>query len=456
VKRFLSALALLLGACASTDNPGTAPAPATAWTPPASAVPPVTKFEVPLPPASLTLADIVSIALTNNPATREAWLNARTAEANLGSRRSAYYPEVDVNANLGRSIVGASAGRSAAASTTFSPSVALSYLLFDFGGRAATVEEARQTLIAADFEHNQAIQDVILAHRAGYYDYLDAKALLDRAGRDRQRAADQLDTAEARHNAGVATIADVLQARTALSQAQLIASDRRKPAHARRDARDDDGTPGRDALRLRRRCRHVATQQTTQAVDALIAQAPSTVPRSPPRAPAPSAPARASRKCAPRDLPSVTLNSSAGRTFFFAPSALGGTNSVLRRPRAALPALHRLPQHVRRPRGARSRRAGAGGRARPEQQIGLQVWTSYYALQTAKQRIATSRDLLASAQESVTSPCRALPRRRRQHPRRPHRESALETARARKCRRAPTGSSRGGTRARHRNVGRAP
>src|SRR5262249_19183822 len=36
-----------------------------------------------------------------------------------------------------------------------------------------------------------------------------------------------------------------------------------------------------------------------------------------------------------------------------------------------------------------------------EQQIGLQVWTSYFALQTATRRLTTSRDLLASAQESA-------------------------------------------------------
>jgi outer membrane protein TolC len=35
-----------------------------------------------------------------------------------------------------------------------------------------------------------------------------------------------------------------------------------------------------------------------------------------------------------------------------------------------------------------------------EQQAILQVWTSYYALETATRRIATSRDLLASAEES--------------------------------------------------------
>jgi outer membrane protein len=36
-----------------------------------------------------------------------------------------------------------------------------------------------------------------------------------------------------------------------------------------------------------------------------------------------------------------------------------------------------------------------------EQQVDLQVWTSYYALQTAMQRVKTSRDLLHDASESV-------------------------------------------------------
>jgi outer membrane protein TolC len=35
-----------------------------------------------------------------------------------------------------------------------------------------------------------------------------------------------------------------------------------------------------------------------------------------------------------------------------------------------------------------------------EQQAVLQVWTSYYALQTATRRLATSKDLLASAEQS--------------------------------------------------------
>ncbi|MGZ8796122.1 MAG: TolC family protein, partial [Thermoanaerobaculia bacterium] len=36
-----------------------------------------------------------------------------------------------------------------------------------------------------------------------------------------------------------------------------------------------------------------------------------------------------------------------------------------------------------------------------EQQVSLQVWTSYYGLQTATQRLTTARDLLTSAQQSL-------------------------------------------------------
>ncbi len=403
MKQFLSAFALLLGACASVDNPGTSPAPATVWTPPVSAVPPVTKFEATLPSAAtLSLADVVSTALANNPATREAWLNARTAEANLGSRRSAYYPEVDVNASLGRSITGASPNRAGTSSTTFVPSLALSYLLFDFGGRAATVEEARQTLIAADFEHNQTIQNVVLAAEQNYFQYLDAKALLAaQAGTLKERKA-ELDTADARHGAGLATIADVLQARTALSQAQLtyetiegnlrtiegtLATTMGLPATARLDFGELPAT--------------VATDETTQAVDALIAQA--TIDR--PALAAARADAERARahieEVRSAYLPSVTLNSAAGRTFFIAPSALPSTNSFSAGLGLRFPFFTGF-RNVFDVRAARLQADLAQEDVRDlTQQIGLQVWSSYYAVQTAKQRITTSRDLLASAQESA-------------------------------------------------------
>ena len=41
-------------------------------------------------------------------------------------------------------------GRSIFLQTTYGPSLTLNYLLFDFGGRSADIEEARRALYAAD------------------------------------------------------------------------------------------------------------------------------------------------------------------------------------------------------------------------------------------------------------------------------------------------------------------
>ena len=175
---------------------------------------------IPIPPPgnSLTLAQAIDIALANNPATRTAWLEARAAEAGVGSARSAYFPEVDVLASASRSRASA---EGASATTTIAPSLALTYLLFDFGGREAQVEQARQTLVAANFANNAAMQDVVLRVQQQYYALLDAKALLAAQDATLKERRANLDSADARHKAGVATIADVLQARTALSQAEL-------------------------------------------------------------------------------------------------------------------------------------------------------------------------------------------------------------------------------------------
>src|SRR5437764_11575957 len=130
-----------------------------------------------IPPSGspLTLAQAIDIALANNPDTRVAWLEARAAEAGVGSARAAYFPEVDVLAGATRS---RSSAEGARATTTIAPSLALTYLLFDFGGREAQVEQARQTLIAANFSNNAAMRDVVLRVQQHHYALLDAKALL--------------------------------------------------------------------------------------------------------------------------------------------------------------------------------------------------------------------------------------------------------------------------------------
>jgi len=398
LRRLALAVVLLSGCAATAPHPGVSEAPAQPWTPPANVVPPpapvaATKLELPAgytPGSPITLSQIVDIALANNPDTRTAWLQARAAEADLGSARSDYLPEVDLNASVVTSRDGG---------TSFGPSIAVSYLLFDFGGRDAFVEQARQALINADFLHNQAIQDVVLRTQTAYYSYLDAKALLAAQEATIKERQTLLDAAEARHRAGVATIADVLQARTALSQATL---DRDTFAGQMRTIEGllatTMGLPATTAFDFGELPLDVPARAVTESIETLITQAVQQRPDlAAARARAEGAEARV-RQVRSAYLPSVAASSSVGFT------QNGTRDSDV--PYTAGISL-RFPfftgfRNVYDVRAAQRRAEVAQEDVRRyEQDVNLQVWTSYYALQTATTRLTTVRDLLASARQSA-------------------------------------------------------
>jgi TolC family type I secretion outer membrane protein len=407
-------IALVAAGCRSLTTPhpfkhdikrdaGVAPSPAQAWTPPADAVPPVPpKVETTLPAGvtadtPVTLAQIVDIALANNPATRQAWLAARAAQANLGSAQSAYYPEIDLNASLTRTQ--STSLNSVSRQTTFAPSLSLSYLLFDFGGREATVEGARQTLIASDYLHNQALQDVVLRVEEAYYSYLDLKALLSAQEATIKERQTQLDAANARHDAGVATIADVLQAKTAYSQAELTRESIEGNLRTIEGSLATSmGLSATTHFNLGSLPLDIPSQQVSQHVEDLISQATSTRPDlAAARAEAERARVHI-REVQAGYMPSLSLTSTLGRSFYS-----GGFQAT---PYSAGVSL-RFPlftggRNTYDVRAAELESQIAVENVRSvEQNVNLQVWTSYFNLQTATRRLGTARDLLASAQESA-------------------------------------------------------
>ncbi|HEV8434854.1 MAG TPA: TolC family protein [Thermoanaerobaculia bacterium] len=404
MKRWFVLLILPLTACVSSRSVGTSDSPAKTWTPPASVAADAGRIAAatPLPAgiepgATLSLPQIIDVALRNNPQTRIAWLNARAAEAGIGVAQSNYYPEVDLDAGLTRARAASTTGASTA--TVFGPSLTLNYLLFDFGGREAEVEQARQTLIAADYLHNQAIQDVILRVQQAYYGFLDAKALLaaqDATIKERQTS---LDSADARHNSGVATIADVLQARTALSQAQLT---RETFAGSVRTFEGEIATamglPAATHFEFGELPSQVPSTEVTNAVENLITQAVQQRPDvAASRAEAERAQAHVTAVRSSY-LPALNATSSLGETFF-------GTSTHQTPYSAGLAVRWPVFTGFRNTFDVRQAQTEADiareSIRNTEQQVMLQVWTSYYSLQTATQRLATSRDLLASAQQSA-------------------------------------------------------
>ncbi len=167
----------------------------------------------------LMLLDVVDLTLCNNPQTRSLWASARAQAANVGVGMAAYLPTLSGQGAIARN-------RSNATGTTSnytsrSASLSASYLLFDFGGRAATLENAKQLLVAANATRDAALQSNFLAAVQAYYSLLSARASVDALLVAEASAKESLMAAEVRYQVGTATPADKLQAQTALSQARL-------------------------------------------------------------------------------------------------------------------------------------------------------------------------------------------------------------------------------------------
>ena len=172
----------------------------------------------------LTLPTAVDLALRNNPETRLSWAQARAAAAVYGSTHGSWWPQIDANVSASKlRSVSQNPARIPADRETLTPTLSLSYLLYDFGGRTGATEAARQALYAADLNHNATVQNVVLEAAFGYFLYQGSRGLFVAAGLAVETARTNLTAAERRHDVGLATIADVLQARTALSQAELTA-----------------------------------------------------------------------------------------------------------------------------------------------------------------------------------------------------------------------------------------
>lgn len=177
--------------------------------------------------APLSLWEIVDRALCNNPQTRSAWANAKVSAAQVGVARSAYLPTLSasVGASRNRADGGTRVGGAALSGTTTyngeSGSLAAGYLLYDFGARDANLDNALQTLAAANFTQDATLQKVFLSALQAYYQLFGTRAAVEAAAEAEKASLESLKAATARYQAGTATPADKLQAQTAYSQAKL-------------------------------------------------------------------------------------------------------------------------------------------------------------------------------------------------------------------------------------------
>jgi TolC family type I secretion outer membrane protein len=349
---------------------------------------------------TLRLADVLDIALRNNTVTREAWYNARAANFAYDATRGQYFPTITLDGSITKLKTAPSLGRSAVTQSVYGPTLNLSWLLLDFGGRAGSVASARDQVLAADWTHNAAIQDVVLTVQVTYFNYIGTRALLGSQRITLAEADSNLSAAQHRHDVGLATIADVLQARTARSQAELALETTAGALQTARGALAVSmGFPANLPYDIDSVPLPTPPPGVAESVDTLINRALASRPDlAAARAQADAARERVSvaRGAA---LPALSVTGAAGETYFAnRPPIPGASYSIALGIEIPLFAGGAHFYGIKSAQAlADAARASAEGQA---QLVVSQVFTSFYDLQTATQRVRTTDDLLASASQS--------------------------------------------------------
>lgn len=355
-----------------------------------------------LPQEPLSLADVVNAALCANPRTREVWANMRTEAALVGIARSAYLPTLDASLSASRNT---NRGGTLAAPRTANQTnanLALSWLIYDFGGREASLENARQLLAAAGATQDAAVQSLFLAAVQAYYQLQATQAARDAAIDAEKFAQESFNAADARYRAGAATPADKLQAQTALSQATL---NRIKAegdmASAQGALASVMGRPANLPIRIAPGHDADATAPAMQSYAADIAHLIDEAQQRRPDLRAAQAQVAAAQSAVDvaraRGRPTLALgitgsNSRSGGLPDARSSSLGVTLSI--------PLFSGFDTTYRIRAAQAQAEAAAAQRDQLRLQVALDVWNDYQSLITATQTVRTTADLLASAEQS--------------------------------------------------------
>lgn len=174
------------------------------------------------PNKAYSLAELIDLAESHNPETRVAWEGARAEGAALGIARSELFPTLSAVA------LGGVDRQEIPLGTRFyrftlpaaQVSLELNYTIFDFGARRGRIAAEGARVLAANFGFNDVHRKLIFQVQRAYYRLLNASAQDTAARASLANAQAVQQAAEDRLSNGLATLPDVLEARSAAAQAQ--------------------------------------------------------------------------------------------------------------------------------------------------------------------------------------------------------------------------------------------
>ena len=174
-----------------------------------------------------SLAELIDVAEAHNPETSVAWEKARAQADRLGIARSELYPTLSAIALSAVDRSEAPFGSQFYRQTVpgFQVSLDLNYTIFDFGARRGRIDSESAQVLAANFGFNDTHRKLIYEVEQGYYRLLNTSGQEAAARASLANAQAVQQAAEERLRNGLATLPDVLEARSATAQAQYDLQD---------------------------------------------------------------------------------------------------------------------------------------------------------------------------------------------------------------------------------------
>jgi outer membrane protein TolC len=176
------------------------------------------------------LGELIDLAQRINPETHEAWEQARAAAQAVGLVQSSYAPQISIEAVAGvqrtplpitTSLI--PKGYFVANTRELIPTLALKWLLFDFGRRDGLDQAARANSFVANVAFTGAHQKLIFTVSRAYFALGGARGRLIAARQALATAETVQDAAQSRRDNGLGTIVSLAQAQRQTAQARFNA-----------------------------------------------------------------------------------------------------------------------------------------------------------------------------------------------------------------------------------------
>ncbi|NNM60251.1 MAG: TolC family protein [Legionellales bacterium] len=349
-----------------------------------------------------TLPELTSLALTQNPATRLAWAQVQAAVANVGIVESTYWPQINFTAASSYQTGGNNnnSNNNSSGCSNNDPlcgTLTLDFIVWDFGVRNAQVKNADYLRIASQLSQNETIQTVLLQVEQAYYQLLGAVALVKADQISLKEAQINLNAANALHKQGLATVGDVYQAESTLSQAELALQQAQGNASiAHGQLAVSIGLPVQTPLKIRELSTQIDTNTMMKRIEGLLQQAKTQRPdllAAEAQVQAAEAQVQVTKR---QQWPTIALSANTQN------STLGNTASQQNRQSnvmltLSVPIFTGFQQTNAIKQAIAQEQEAEATHDQLRNQVDIEVWQAYYSLETAQKTINTSKYYLKSS-----------------------------------------------------------